>query len=281
MRVRVLDTISSEVVPVLSSAIEESQDIRVAVAFMSQRGLEMLQQSIDIALDAGARLEFLVGLDMDVTDPTALNNLHRLSQANERVALYCYIAPRPSAIYHPKLYLMRNNMAATCIIGSSNLTEGGLRKNLEVNVLIEGNMDDEPIAEAYTTYTSLKFHPKGVVPDDEFLSIYADVCSAEKQQKPKVSDTSRRLRKTLTEKAGSLHRPKPSRLDIIGGWLELIYETLPAGEFTNAQVYINEEAFANRYPGNQNVKAKIRQQLQILSKLGFIEDIGRARWRKL
>jgi type II restriction enzyme len=57
------------------------------------------------------------------------------------------------------------------------------------------------------------------------------------------------------------------------GWsasLLRIVESLPS-QFRLAEVYKFAEDLSSKYPNNRNVKAKIRQQLQVLRDLGFLE----------
>ena len=65
------------------------------------------------------------------------------------------------------------------------------------------------------------------------------------------------------------------------GWLELVYDALPDGEFTNDLVYASESEFRLRYPDNLNIRAKVRQQLQVLRDMRLIEHVATGRWRKL
>jgi len=65
------------------------------------------------------------------------------------------------------------------------------------------------------------------------------------------------------------------------GWLGLVYDVLPPGRFTNQEIYEYEREFRQRYPQNQNIRAKIRQQLQVLCELGFIEHVSKGVWKKV
>lgn len=282
MRVQIIDNMSRAMISVLSPAIERSRDVRIAVAFMSKRGLAMIEPSVRLALQAGAYLEFLVGLDRHSTESDALQDLYALSCKSATVSLYCYASLSPAAIYHPKLYLLRIDNEVTSIIGSSNLTEGGLKRNVEANVVIEANIQDEAISDLYSAYNRLKFHPKRIIPDDEFLTLYAELCEREKEQQRKVVHDSSlpKLLASFDEKTRSLRHPTPTNRDLVG-WLELVYDSLPDGEFTNQQVYENEPVFQEHYPENRNIRAKIRQQLQVLRDIGLMEHVEKARWRKL
>lgn len=51
--------------------------------------------------------------------------------------------------------------------------------------------------------------------------------------------------------------------------------------FTLSQVYEFERDLSNKHPENYNVKAKIRQQLQLLRDKGFLEFLGNGVYKKL
>lgn len=51
--------------------------------------------------------------------------------------------------------------------------------------------------------------------------------------------------------------------------------------FALQDVYDLTTEFSERYPRNRNVKAKLRQQLQVLRDLGYIEFLGHGKYRKL
>ncbi len=283
LKINIVDNYSKSLISVLSQGIVQSKDIRIAVAFLSKRGINLIYDSIDFALDQGASFEFLVGLDMQTTEPEALQFLHNLSINNNKLTLYCYASIEPSSIYHPKIYLLKNsdNTRVISIVGSSNLTEGGLRKNIEANMLIEADINQEIILDSYITYNRLKFHPNRVIPDGEFLNLYSELCSSKKKQRIefKKNQDRRDLLKSFEEKAKTLQHPKPSLKDLIG-WVKLVFEYLPDEEFTTSQLYAHEKEFSNIYPENRNIRAKIRQQLQVLRDMGLIKHIGKSHWVK-
>ncbi len=66
------------------------------------------------------------------------------------------------------------------------------------------------------------------------------------------------------------------------GWLLDVMkcvEALGKPDFTLDEVYAFEERLAKLYPVNQNVRPKIRQQLQYLRDRGFIEFVSRGSYR--
>jgi type II restriction enzyme len=68
------------------------------------------------------------------------------------------------------------------------------------------------------------------------------------------------------------------------GWTTLTLKTvrdLKSTEFSLKEVYEHESDFIARYPNNRNVRAKIRQQLQVLRDLGLLDFKGDGSYRLL
>lgn len=81
-------------------------------------------------------------------------------------------------------------------------------------------------------------------------------------------------------------REKP--LDKLGmelrGWtLDVLHiiQDLPGESFSIADIYVHENNLAQKHPGNQNIRAKIRQQLQVLRDIGLISFLGRGSYKRV
>jgi hypothetical protein len=248
---------------------------------VSIRGLKLIENSIKLAINSAKSIEFMVGLDMNWTDPEALQMLFDLSTKNENINCACLSSLKPYYTYHPKLYLFNTKNNVKSIIGSSNLTEGGLKKNIEANVIVEANIDNEFISEAFYTYNKLKYHPERVLPDQEFIDIYAKLSRLERKQSKRFINGTKytSLSKKLLEKSKSLQKPVVTNKDLVG-WLKQIYNIIPDYEFTTQHIYQHEPELAKLYPNNKNIRPKIRQQLQVLRDMGLIKHLGRSHWIK-
>lgn len=67
------------------------------------------------------------------------------------------------------------------------------------------------------------------------------------------------------------------------GWLIEVMkcvEGIGRAEFEIADIYRFEEHMQGLYPGNMHVREKMRQQLQMLRDAGFIEFLGRGKYRR-
>jgi len=278
MEIQFVDNQQIKLATLLVPAIKEATDTRVAVAFVSNSGLSVLEEGILEALSKRAQIEILVGLDFATTEAKALWRLHQWTKENKTFSFYC-LPLGSSGVYHPKMYLMANQSTGSIVVGSSNLTAAGLSHNAEANIFIRDRVDSEVFTDAQGSYVRLKFDGRRI-PDEQFLAIYE-----EKSRQFKSSERKRQTRElksinsALEENFIVLPKPRPTRKDLIG-WLALVYENLPSGEFTNDDVYSNEDIFRAQYPENQNIRAKARQQLQFLRDLGLVESIERGVWRK-
>jgi len=68
------------------------------------------------------------------------------------------------------------------------------------------------------------------------------------------------------------------------GWTTLtlsILRALHRSEFSLAEIYNREHLFSSVYPNNRNIRAKVRQQLQVLRDLGYLEFSGAGTYRLL
>ena len=66
------------------------------------------------------------------------------------------------------------------------------------------------------------------------------------------------------------------------GWLIEVMrcvEAIGLPAFSLDDVYAHEDRLSRLYPGNNNVRPKIRQQLQVLRDRGWLEFVGRGRYR--
>ena len=74
---------------------------------------------------------------------------------------------------------------------------------------------------------------------------------------------------------------RETRMEARGWLLEVMksVEAIGRREFTLADVYASEARLQERFPGNNNVRPKIRQQLQVLRDRGYLEFIGHGTYR--
>lgn len=68
------------------------------------------------------------------------------------------------------------------------------------------------------------------------------------------------------------------------GWLMDVLQCMneiPQNQFTLHQIYAFADTLAQKHPCNHNIKAKIRQQLQVLRENGYLLFLGDGRYKKI
>ncbi len=282
MRVTLTDNISGPLTDVLLPAISSASRVRLAVAFAKMSGYGLLEPALRACIDQGGRVEFLFGLDFRTTEPTVLKTILDWREECERVALYCFSDPMTERArsYHPKLYIMQRPPATTTVIGSSNLTAGGLSDNAEANIVIKACEDEQVVSEILDTYHHLKLQPTRFAPDSEYVASYAEAYRRMRQAERSAQRRADVRRSVSATRRREKHLPKPAVAagDFVG-WQRLVLEKLPEREFSTGDIYRYADEFRRHYPQNQNVEPKIRQVLQQLRDLHVVAHVGPGRWR--
>ena len=100
-------------------------------AFVSEAGITGLAHHINQAREKYVSLNVVVGVDQRATSKEALEVLLSLN-------INAHIFNQPGQnIFHPKIYLFEGPRSSAVIVGSSNMTVGGLFANVEASVHIE------------------------------------------------------------------------------------------------------------------------------------------------
>jgi HKD family nuclease len=107
-------------------------EFRAAIAFVKSSGVKHIQNSLS-TFSKRAKLRISVGIDVGGTSIEGLTGL--LDAVNGNGKIFVFHNENPST-FHPKIYLFKNDNNAEVLIGSGNLTEGGLYTNYEAFILI-------------------------------------------------------------------------------------------------------------------------------------------------
>lgn len=114
--------------------VSDIKQVILSVAFVSESGV----QQIEAALKANAaRVTVFAGIRNDITSHQGLKLLHDIG-----VQLYVVDTGSRTVIFHPKLYLVHGKTNARFVVGSANLTLGGLNNNIEAGMMIDFNIAD-------------------------------------------------------------------------------------------------------------------------------------------
>ncbi|MEQ7992695.1 phospholipase D-like domain-containing protein [Xanthomonas hortorum] len=119
-------------VDALLDLLERAEHLDCMVAFAKSSALKSLLKPLTKALERGMTARFAVGLSFHLTEPAMLRKLMSLRKEHQ-LALYL---SDTKATFHPKIYAFSDSVRSTVLVGSANLTSGGLADNYEASVLV-------------------------------------------------------------------------------------------------------------------------------------------------
>lgn len=106
----------------------------LSVAFVSESGVQQIEKELKMH---GSHVTAFAGIRNDITSYQGLVRLHDIVGK-----LYTVDTGSRTVIFHPKLYLVRGKVCARLVIGSANLTLGGLNNNIEAGMLLDFDLTD-------------------------------------------------------------------------------------------------------------------------------------------
>jgi len=166
------------------------------------------------------------------------------------------------------------------VVTSGNLTGGGLRANYEYGVLLRA---PELVATVDRDFRRLwDDEATGLIDVEVLAEIDELVRSAPRVRYVEAAASAEAQEQGEAELV--LDGAEAAILDSLAGWKRSVFEALTeleGTEFALADVYRRAPRFAREYPDNENIEARIRQQLQMLRDLGLVMFLGGGRYRKL
>lgn len=121
-----------------------------AYAFATKSGIEILlkDRAFDSLLERG-EYSLIVGID-EITNLASLEALNDLKATKPNLTVKAFDHNNRGSLFHPKLsYFKNHDETGTLIVGSGNLTLGGLRRNREAFSLLQLSVDELVRIEQY------------------------------------------------------------------------------------------------------------------------------------
>lgn len=284
MEIIFCDNISRNLLDVLNSRLANARELKFAVAFAKYSGFSLIEDELKKCLQNDGKIDFLLGLDFKTTDPKVLKILYNLKSRGFNVKFFCFSDPstHDTPVYHPKIYLVSGVEDVLISVGSSNLTAGGLKDNMEVNAIIKASRREEIVSDIYGVYNRLKFQKDRFEPDLAYIEDYEKAYEIVRNKSIEVlkeKHTKDKI-KEVQEREKTLPKPEPAETELFG-WQKLVYERLPKGIFRTSHMYVHENEFRKFYPENKHITDKIRQILQQLRDLKLLRHISIDKWEKI
>ena len=154
------------------SAIEDElrhcDEFAISVAFITRGGITPLLQTLKELEHKGIKGRILTTDYLCFSDPSALDTLAGLSN----VQLRMYQTERAGSGFHTKGYIFQKEEEYHFIIGSSNLTQDALTKNMEWNTKMVSTGQGEMIQDIVTEFERIWNAEECTKEYDEFIEEY-------------------------------------------------------------------------------------------------------------
>lgn len=150
----------------LETLVAGSDSVRIASAFVRQSGVEelrLLQRPL-------RHLQLIAGTDFGLTQVEALEALH--VPPNRECRLYFTPHETDEGVFHPKVYLGTTGQNFVAVLGSSNLTRPALTKNVELNAILTGALQDTVARDLAAFFRNLWESPVVRSPTKEIINAY-------------------------------------------------------------------------------------------------------------
>lgn len=121
-----------------------------AYAFATKGGIEiLLKDSVFDSLLEKGEYSLIIGID-EITNLASLESLRSIKAIRPNLIVKAFDHNNRGSLFHPKLSYFKNpDETGTLIVGSGNLTLGGLRRNREAFSLLQLNFEELQRIEQY------------------------------------------------------------------------------------------------------------------------------------
>jgi len=138
MAIQLLSNLNYPIGNIINLELQNAEKVQIAVAFLKYTGIKVIEKSLIQCLSKGGEVEIITGLDFKTTDPKSIHYFINLKKEYSNTKFYCFGDKgknKTDVVFHPKIYLFERGIEKTGIVGSTNLTGGGLLSNFEVNTI--------------------------------------------------------------------------------------------------------------------------------------------------
>jgi len=228
-KIQILSNTNYSLSDILKGELHHSTEVKIAVAFVKRSGIDEIYESLTYAMEINsAKVEIIVGLDFKTTDVNALFILKDIEKKYKNFSFYCFGDKRDNynnLIFHPKIYLFNTLLPKhtkhtkfTSIIGSSNLTGGGLTSNFEVNGIFR---EDTPkyYSQLIAIYNEIKYTDSIFNPTTDYILQYGNI-------KKKIEKNENKMNKSIQSDLFELKQKEENLPGTIPSIKKLIIEII-------------------------------------------------------
>lgn len=144
MKISILESGDKALVQTIIQCLEWAKNANLGVAYASHNAFILLKEHFEHFLRNNGELRVLFDIERFITDKAVIEEFATIPGDSECKVFIRNRKEKPqiAGIFHPKVYLFSNENEYSAIVGSSNFTLGGLKRNIECNIHIAGKKDE-------------------------------------------------------------------------------------------------------------------------------------------
>jgi HKD family nuclease len=156
----------------IARLLPEAVALWIAVAFVSEKGVGLLLATIKNKAKKDVKIRIFVSTERAVSEPKALYLLWQHSIANPNFEVFCINKKDSAAFFHSKIYYFLYNETSSTMLGSANLTQGGLVENGETSLVFDEIIASRLDTQIVDLFLGLRQISRAV--DGETVAAYSD-----------------------------------------------------------------------------------------------------------
>ncbi len=249
-------------------------ELCILVAYTSWEGIVLIHKELERFYDSKKKVSIILGVSDSLFEYDVLRYLiERYPKADIRV----FSAANVNYEFHPKCYLFKGMKKSKFIVGSNNLTLGGLYSNSECSLIIEYDKNkekkfDKEVTSLFQTYSAphKPFSRENLKKiDQKFLSYYRKLSDSKAKIKKRQTKTLKESvfpeieiilhRKERIEKTKTKSRTKTKKA-ILTLLLEVKKETGVGGTQVQIPAEVVRNFFKVSNTGHQTIEVRVDQK---------------------
>jgi HKD family nuclease len=160
----------------LTDLLTNAAEVYIATAFLKQSAVNMLLPYFNKPI----QFKIIAGYNFGITDPEALTTLR--IQADHSVLVSGYLVNMNlKQVFHPKLFLIKDQQHCHVITGSANMTNGGLNVNNEVSLYYRCTENDPMWQDSLAYFFDCISPAKADLLSERIIAIYRDYHKKQKK----------------------------------------------------------------------------------------------------
>lgn len=160
----------------LKELLAGATEVYIATAFLKNAAVTMLLPYFKKPI----QFKIIAGYNFGITDPDALTLLRVQADRSSLISSYL-VNMNLKRVFHPKLYLIKDQEHCHIITGSANMTNGGLSVNNELSIYYRCTEDDPMWLSSLAYFTDCISTAKADLLSDRIIAIYRDYHKKQKK----------------------------------------------------------------------------------------------------